>query len=73
MSYSSIWTINMTLSGVSTSGQNGPESDGNEKVLCIPQSSSITGASLLNCLVSYTGHWFGEGVLTFCRDAVGVF
>ena len=35
--------------------------------MCIPQSSSITGASPLNCLVSYPGHslW---GVLPFCRD-----
>ena len=34
----------------------GPESDGNEGVLCIPQSSSITGASSSDCLVSYAGY-----------------
>ena len=33
-----------------------PESDGNEGVLHIHQSSCITGTSLSNCLVSYQGH-----------------
>ena len=33
--------------------QSGPGSNGNEGVLHIPQSSCITGASLLDCLVSY--------------------
>ena len=36
-------------------GQSGPGSDGNEKVLRIPQSSSITGNSPSDCLVSYPG------------------
>ena len=31
-------------------------SDGNEGVLCIPQSSSITGTSQSDCWVSYSGH-----------------
>ena len=31
-------------------------SDSNEGVLCIPQSSSITGTSPSDCLVSYPGH-----------------
>ena len=43
----------MTLSGASTPGQSGPGSDGNEGVLCISQSSSITGTSPSDCLVSY--------------------
>ena len=29
--------------------------------------------SLSDCLVSYVGHSLGEGVLHFCRKAVGVF
>ena len=37
----SIWPIDRTLSGATTLGQSGPGSDGNEGVLCIPQSSSI--------------------------------
>ena len=42
MSDSSIWPINRTLSGATTSGQSAPGSDVTERVLCIPQSSSIT-------------------------------
>ena len=38
----------------------GPGSDGNEEVLRISQSSSITWASLSDCLVSYPGHSLGE-------------
>ena len=53
-------------------GQSGPGSDGNEGVLRIPQSSSIAGTSLSNCLVSYPEHSLG-GVLPLCREAVGVF
>ena len=34
----------------------GPRSNGNEKMLHIPQSSSITGTSPWDCLVSYPGH-----------------
>ena len=55
------------FSGASTLSQSGPESNGNKVVLCNLQSSSITGASPLCCLVSY------PGVLLFCGDAVGVF
>ena len=33
-----------------------PGSDGNEEVVRIPQSSSITGTSSSDCLVSYPGH-----------------
>ena len=43
----------MTISGTTTLGHSGPESDGNEGVLCIPQSSSITGTSPSDCFVSY--------------------
>ena len=49
----------MVLSSATTPGQSGPGSDGNEKVLCIPQSSSITGTSPSHCLVLYPIHSFG--------------
>ena len=42
-------------------GQSGPVSDGNKGVLRIPQSSSITGTSPSDCLVSYLGHSLGGG------------
>ena len=50
---SSIWPIDRTLSGSTTLGLGRPGSDGNEEVLCIPHSSSITGASPSDCLLSY--------------------
>ena len=40
----SIWPIDKTLSGVTTLGQSGPGSDGNEGVLRITQSPSINEA-----------------------------
>ena len=54
------------------SGPSGPESDGNEGVIRIPQSSSITRTSPLDCLVSYPGHSLGE-VLPLCRGTDSVF
>ena len=60
MQFSSIWLIDRTLSGATTPGQNGPGSNDNEGVLCIPQNSSTTGASPSECLVSYTGHSLSE-------------
>ena len=64
-----------TLSSATSPGQSGPGSDDNEGVLCIPQSSSITGTSLSDCLVSYPRHLLGRGggVLPLCRDVVCVF
>ena len=61
MTNSSIWLIDMTLPGATTWGQSGPGSDGNEGVLLILQSSSITGASLSNDLMSYPEHPLVEG------------
>ena len=58
--FSSIRPIDRTLSGSTTLGQSGPGSDGNEGVLHILQNSSITGAPLSDCLVSYPGHLLGE-------------
>ena len=55
MSNSSIWPIDRTLSGATTPGSSRPGNYGNEGVLCIPQSSSITGTSALNSLLSYSG------------------
>ena len=52
MSNSCIKPIDRILSGAITLGQSGPESDGNEEVLCIPQNSCITGASSSDYLVS---------------------
>ena len=59
MQFTSIWPIDRTLSGAITPGQSGPGIDGNEGVLRIPQSTSITGASPSDCLVSYLGHSLG--------------
>ena len=50
--FSSIWPIDRTLSSAATPCQNWPGSIGNEDVLHIPQSSSITEASPSDCLVS---------------------
>ena len=69
--FSSIWPIDGTLSGATTPGQSGTGSDGAEGVLRIPQSSSITGTSPSDCLVSYLGHSLGE-VLPLYREAIGV-
>ena len=53
MSNCFIWLVDKTLSSATTLDQSGPGSDGNEEILHIPQSSSITEASS-DCLVSYT-------------------
>ena len=59
MQFSSIKPIDRALSGATIPGLSGPGSNGNKGVLCIPQSSSITGASPLDCLVSYLEHLLG--------------
>ena len=54
----------MSLSGATIPGQSGLRSAGNKGVPRIPQSSSITGTSPSDWLVSYPGntHWgFGGG------------
>ena len=56
MQFSLIWPIDTTLSVATTLSQSGFQSNGNEGVLHIPQSSSITGASSSDCFVLYTGH-----------------
>ena len=57
---SSIWPIERTLSGATTPGQSGPRSNDNKGILCIPQNPSITGATPLDCFVSYLGLSLGE-------------
>ena len=51
--------MDRTLSGATIPGQRGPGSDGNEGLLRIPRSSSITEASLSDCLVLYPGDLLG--------------
>ena len=48
--------------GATAPGQSGPGNDGNKGVIRIPQSSSITGTSPSDCLVSYPGHLWGGGL-----------
>ena len=48
----SIWPIDGTLTVTNTEGQRGPMINGNEGVLCVPQSSR-TGTSSSYSLVSY--------------------
>ena len=69
MQFSSIWPIDRTLSGATTPGPSGPESDGNERVIHIPQSSSITGASSSDCLVSYHRTLMGESLTPLQRSS----
>ena len=52
--------MDTTLSVATISGKSGPESNDNEGVLCISQSSSITGTLPSDCLVSYPGHLLQE-------------
>ena len=49
----------MALSGATIPDQSGPGSNGNEAVLCILQSSIITGILLSDCLVSDPGYSLG--------------
>ena len=56
--------MDRTLLGATTPSQSGPETYGNDGVLCIPQSSSITGISSLDCLVSYQDTRWGRVRLT---------
>ena len=54
MSNSSVSPIDRTRSGATKAGLKGSGSDGNEGVLCIPQSSSITGVSTSDGLIQFT-------------------
>ena len=68
---SSIWSIDRTLSGATTPGQSEPGNNGNEGVLYIPQSSSLT----IRLVIVITRVLVG-GVESYphpSRDAVRVF
>ena len=58
--FSSICAIDRIQPGAITPDQSGLEDNDNKWGLCIPQSSSIIGASPWYCLVSYPGHTLGE-------------
>ena len=64
--FTSTWPIDRILSGATTPGQSGSGSKDNEGVLRIPQSSTITGTSPWDCLVSYQVHSLVEGVFPLC-------
>ena len=56
--FSLIEPIDWILSGATPPGQSGPESNGSKGVVCIPQISSIEGASPSDYFVSYQDtHW----------------
>ena len=67
--FSSIWSIDRTLSSAVTPGQSGPWSDGTEGVLRVSQSSSITKASPSDFLVSYQGHSLVGGLNPLQRSS----
>ena len=56
LNVSSISSTDRTLSGATSWNHSGSGSNDNEGVLCIPQSSSITGSSPSDCFVSNLGH-----------------
>ena len=58
--FSSISSINGTRSGATTPSQSGHGSNGNEGILRIPESSSITGLLPSISLVSYSGNSLEE-------------
>ena len=69
--FSSIRSMDRTLSGATTPNKSGPESDGSEGVLRVPQTSSITRTSPADCLVLYPGHplrW-GGGLTPLQRNS----
>ena len=55
--------MDRTLPGATIPSQSGPGSNGNERVLLVPQSPSITGTSPSDGFVPYPGHSL-EGGLT---------
>ena len=69
MSNNSIWPIDRTLSGAATLGNNGPENNGNDGVLHIPQTSK-TGASSSDGLMSYPRHSLGGGLTSVEMQSV---
>ena len=71
--FNSIWPVDRALSsGSTTLGLSGPGSDGNKRVLRIPQNFSISGTSPSDCLMLYPRHLLWE-VLPLFREAVSAF
>ena len=70
MSNSSIWPMAGTLSDTNKRSQSELGSDGNEKVLYIPHSSGITGASPSYCLGLYRGYSLVRVGLTPLKQSV---
>ena len=68
--FNSILPIDRVLSGATSPSLSEPGSDGNKGVLCIPQSSSITGTSPSDCFVSYPGHSLWESYPSAERQSV---
>ena len=64
----SIWSIDSTLSGVTTPGQSGPGSNGNEGVLHIPQISKA-GVLPSDGLMSYPIHSLQAGLTLLQRSS----
>ena len=60
MQFSSIWPIDRSLPGATTPDLSGTRTEGNEGVLRIPQSSSITLATPSDCFVLYPEHSLGS-------------
>ena len=58
--FSSIWLIDRALSSATTPGKSIPVSDRNQGSLRIPQILAISGASLLDCLMSYQDTRWGS-------------
>ena len=69
MSKSSIWPIDRILSGATTPGLSGSGSNGNERVLHIPQNLR-TEASPSDGLMSYQEHSLGESYLSTDMQSV---
>ena len=62
MSKCSLWPIDRTLHDTTIPGQNRPGCDSNKGILSIPQSLWSTGASSLECLISYPGRSLVRGL-----------
>ena len=69
MQFSSISPFDWTQSGSTTPTHSESESDCNEGVLRIPQSSSIVGTAPTECLESYHGHSLGWSVTPLQRSS----
>ena len=61
----------MTLSGATTPGLSGPGKDGNEGVLHISESPSITENPTSDYFASYPRHSSGESY-PHCRETIGI-